>query len=120
VKKRLFYIGIGITIILVAVLAYIRLTAAPIHAFDQSWGGARDISVDSAIRTLAQKAQLDDYVSGIPPIGRTQLVLESASRADSGVYYLFFYPKSVSDTLVVYCFRGDGKILWKTCTWTGT
>jgi hypothetical protein len=91
VKKRLFYIGSSIAIILVAALIYIRLTAAPIHAFDHSWDAQREITVDARIRSMSQRAQLDDYVSGIPPIGRRHLVLISASRSDSGAYYLFFY-----------------------------
>ena len=120
-KKRLSSILIGVGSLLAVALVYFRVTAAPIHSFDQSWGITEPkIAIDAKIRSMVRRAQFDDYVSGIPPIGRTQLVLISASRSDSGGYHLFFYPKSVSDTLVVYHFSADGKILWKTCTWTET
>jgi hypothetical protein len=118
VKKRLLYIGISIAIIFVTTFAGLRVAAAPIHTFDHSWDAAHDIPVDAKITSMARRAQFDNYISGIPPIGRRKLILESASRLDSGPYYLFFYPSWVSDTLVVYHFTADGKILWKTCTWS--
>ena len=109
----------GAILLVVCALVYLRLSAAPVRAFESGWQervGA-PIAVDDRIRSMARRAQIDNWISGIPPIGRRQLTLDSVYRSPSGDYTLFFIP-SVTHTVVLYHISEDGKIAWKTCTWT--
>lgn len=119
IRARYVALTAGILVV-VAAMAYLRLSAAPVRPFDSNWRDhvGAEIRPDAQIKSMARRAQIDDYVSGIPPIGRTRLTFDSAYRSGPGGYYLLFTPESITHTIVIYHFSADGKILWKTCTWT--
>jgi hypothetical protein len=117
--RQLKQIAAGALLVLIAALVYVRLSAAPVRPFDSEWQvrvGAQ-VALDAHIRGMARRAQIDNYISGIPPIGRRRLALQTAHRTASGEYDLVFYP-SVTHTIVLYHFSPDHRIAWKTCTWT--
>jgi hypothetical protein len=118
-SRKVKQLAAGAVLVLVCVLVYVRPSAAPVRAFESDWldrVGA-PVAVDEHIRSMQRRAQIDNWISGIPPIGRRQLTLDSAYRDSSGEYTLFFIP-SVTHTVVLYHFSQDGRIAWKTCTWT--
>lgn len=121
-QSRLRYVALAAILVIVATLAYMRLSAAPVRPYDSNWRDhvGTQITPDSQIKSMARRAQIDDYLSGIPPIGRTQFILDSAYSSGAEGYYLVFIPKSITHTIVIYHFSADGKMLWKTCTWTET
>ena len=112
--KRRHVVLISIAASVVLAVGLLQLSAVPIHAADDSWDPYHTIAVDTKIERMAARARFDGYVCGISPIGRGKLRLLSAAKHDSD-YDLFFQPTWVSDTLVVYRFKADGKASWKTC-----
>jgi len=117
--RKLKLIVAGALLVLIAALLYGRLSAAPVRPFESEWQDrvGAPVVLDTHIRGMARRAQIDSYISGIPPIGRRQLTLQAAHRTASGEYDLVFYP-SVTHTIVLYHFSPDHRIAWKTCTWT--
>jgi hypothetical protein len=113
--KRRYIVFISVAVVLLLTFALVRLTAIPIHAFDQSWDPYHLVAVDAKIKRMAIRAQFDGYVCGMRSFGRMRLRFDGASRHGSD-YDLYFIPEDWSDMLVVYRFRADGKPLWKTCT----
>ena len=112
--KRWHVIAISLVVTGILICGLLQLTAVPAHAADDSWDPYYTIAIDPRIERMATRARLDGWVCGLPDIGRGNLRLLSAARHNSG-YDLFFQPTWVSDTLVVYRFKADGKASWKTC-----
>jgi hypothetical protein len=111
--KRWHIISLTFVAAIILALGLLQLSAVPVHADDDSWDPYHTITVDAKIERMAARARFDCCVFGLPEIGRGKLRLLSAARHDSD-YDVFFQPTWITDTLVVYRFRADGKTLWKT------
>ena len=112
----------SVILIVIAAVAYFALSSPQVRPFQSRWWEhvGEPIPVDPKIEGMARRADLDSYIAGIRPIGRGRLVLDSAFSSGPAGFSLVLIPTAVTHTIVIYHFSVDGKMQWKTCTWTET
>jgi hypothetical protein len=119
-RFRFRHLLIGFFVAVVTAIDYLRITAAPVHRFDPTWFAQRGplISSDARIKHMVKRAKIDYFVSPVPEVGRRFIAFDSARSAGSDGFDVVLFPGSISDTLIVYRFSRDGKMLWKEVEWT--
>ena len=120
VKTLIGVAAVSAILLAVATVACVVWGSPRIRPFETAWWEhvGHPVPVDSKIEDMARRAQIDSYVTGLRPIGRRRLVLDSAYSSGPAGYDLVLIPTAVTHTIVIYHFSADGKMQWKTCTWT--
>ena len=119
-KTLVGVVAVTAFLLIIATVACVAWGSPRVRPFETAWWEhvGDPVPLDSKIEDMARRAQIDSYVTGLRPIGRRRLVLHSAFSSGPAGYDLVLIPTAVTHTIVIYHFSTDGKMQWKTCTWT--